>query len=454
VSLLREEEPDFIATDDRGRKTPASVAVMEEGAGSRVSGIGRVGPFAGHALREPGPLLAALRAHPLVLDVLLALTAVAVEMLLSISGPPVHRPHGWLLALGWSAISAAPLALRRVAPWVGVAMTTILLAVIVVFRVENTLTLVVSYAVLTYTTAAWCTLRRAVLVALVLWVPVLVVVALDPRMQGDGQPSVWFLVANNLLLALVLFFIGRAVHARRAATRALEERARAAEGNQRALAERAVADERRRIARELHDVVAHHVSVMGVLATGARRVLQREPATADEALATIEDTSRTALREMRRLLDVLRTDAEPAAELAPQPGLAGIETLVEQVREAGLPVQLRVDGTAGPLDPGVALTIYRIVQEALTNVLKHGGPATAEVRLRFGVYWLTVEVSDTGRGPSPAYNALGHGLVGMRERVALYGGTLRTGPRSGGGFRVFAKIPVEQLGGSAGEEAR
>jgi signal transduction histidine kinase len=186
------------------------------------------------------------------------------------------------------------------------------------------------------------------------------------------------------------------------------------------------------------------VSVMGVLATGARRVLRRDPDAADEALSTIEDTSRTTLREMRRLLDVLRTEAEPAAEMAPQPGLAGIETLVEQVREAGLPVSLRVDGSPGSLAPGVALTIYRIVQEALTNALKHAGAATAQVRLSFGVYWLIVEIFDTGRGPAPGSDHVGHGLVGMRERVALYGGTLRTGPRPGGGFRVYAKIPMEQ----------
>ena len=288
---------------------------------------------------------------------------------------------------------------------------------------------------------------------LALWVPVFAVTLGVRRAAEEAGLTPGFLALYNLLLALVAFFAGRTVHARRTSSQALEERARTAEANQRALAEQAVADERRRIARELHDVVAHHVSVMGVLATGARRVLPRRPEAADEALGTIEDTSRTTLRELRRLLDVLRTDAEPAADLAPQPNLAGIETLVEQVRDAGLPVLLRVDGEPRGLDPGVALTVYRIAQEALTNALKHAGPARAEVRLRFGVYWLTVEVTDTGRGPAPGRTALGHGLVGMRERVSLYGGTLRTGPRPGGGYRVYAKIPVEQLGGGTGSEA-
>lgn len=131
------------------------------------------------------------------------------------------------------------------------------------------------------------------------------------------------------------------------------------------------------------------------------------------------------------------------------PGLSAVTALVEQVREAGLPVTLRVDGDPGPLDPGVALTVYRIVQEALTNTLKHAGAATTEVRLRLAAGRLTLDVYDTGHGPRPDGTRLGHGLLGMRERVALYGGTLRTGPRPGGGFRVSATIPVDQLGSAA-----
>ncbi|MDT5035435.1 MAG: hypothetical protein QOE03_620, partial [Micromonosporaceae bacterium] len=187
-----------------------------------------------------------------------------------------------------------------------------------------------------------------------------------------------------------------------------------------------------------------------VLATGTRRTLHRDPVAADEALVMIEETGRTALREMRRLLDVMRTDSEPApGELAPQPGLAFLPTLVEQVREAGLPVTLTMDGGADTLDPGIALTIYRIVQEALTNALKHAGSATADVRLDIGAYWLTLEVTDTGRGPRPGGVIIGHGLLGMRERVTLYGGTLRTGPRPGGGFGVSARIPVDAPGGTS-----
>jgi signal transduction histidine kinase len=387
---------------------------------------GRAGGW--RALRTDGPIAAA---------------AVSVEAVLIAIGPPELREPGWSAAMLWSFVGALPLLLRRVTPW-GAVLVTLGLMVASAVAERQPVTVVVSILLLTYSVAAHFTLARAALAGGLLWGPVTVLNLIAPEdMRAEGM-SAGYIIFLNALIAMVCFFVGRTVHARRASTQALEERARAAEANQRALAEQAVGDERRRIARELHDMVAHHVSVMGVLATGARRVLRRDPDAADEALGTIEDTSRATLREMRRLLDVLRTDAEPAADLSPQPGLAGIELLVEQVREAGLPVSLRVDGSPGPLDPGVALTIYRIVQEALTNALKHAGSATAQVRLSFGVYWLIVEVFDTGRGPAPGSDHVGHGLVGMRERVALYGGTLRTGPRPGGGFRVYAKIPMEQ----------
>ncbi|WP_246002486.1 sensor histidine kinase, partial [Allorhizocola rhizosphaerae] len=182
--------------------------------------------------------------------------------------------------------------------------------------------------------------------------------------------------------------------------------------------------------------------VIGVMATGARRMLKLDPDATDQALATIEQTSRTTLRELRRLLFLLRVESESDAQLTPQPGLEGIRTLVEQVQEAGLPVSLKVDGETRTLEPGVALAAYRIVQEALTNTLKHAGQAKAEVRLKFEPDLLTVEVFDTGQGPHGSVSP-GHGLLGMRERVSVYGGILRTGPRPGGGFRVYAKIPVE-----------
>ncbi|MEU9510034.1 sensor histidine kinase [Micromonospora sp. NPDC048170] len=389
-----------------------------------------------------------LRGHPLAADVLLAGGLVVAEVVLTALTPREYWPGRLLAALGWSVVCAAPVVWRRVAPWAAVGMAVATLAVPLLVGPAPTAQ-GLTFMVLTYTMAAAGPPGTAAVAALALWVPVGVTSAAAPPDELLAEVNSTYLVLNNLLIGVVSYSVGRAVHARRASTEALRERARAAEENQRSLAERAVADERRRIARELHDVVAHHVSVMGVLATGARRVLPRDPVAADGAIATIEETSRATLRELRRLLDVLRTDAEPAADLAPQPGLAGIEALVEQVREAGLPVTLRVRGTPGALEEGVALTLYRITQEALTNTLKHAGSATVQVLLGFDGGTVDVEITDTGRGPGPDGDRIGHGLVGMRERVALYGGVLRTGARPGGGFRVSARIPVDPRGAAA-----
>jgi len=392
---------------------------------------------------------ARLRAHPLVGDALLAVGLLVVQQSLWLLSPREFWPTSWLASTGFGAIEMLAVVIRRRWPLVAVALAS-LTSLASLFLSPAVQFGGLALIVVGYTVAAYLPLRRALVATAALWAPVLLAGTIWSPTAPTEVP-IWYFLALNLMIALVAFFVGRTVHNGRAYTAALEERARAAEENQQALAEQAVADERRRIARELHDVVAHHVSVMGVLATGARRVLARDPAAADEALTTIEETGRTALREMRRLLTVLRTEAEPDAELAPQPGLAGIEALVEQVREAGLSVTLRVSGDRVPLDPGVALTVYRIVQEALTNTLKHAGEATAEVRLDFGRLWLHLEISDTGRGPRPDGDRVGHGLLGMRERVALYGGTLRTGPRPGGGFRVSARIPLDQLDGKGAD---
>ena len=203
-------------------------------------------------------------------------------------------------------------------------------------------------------------------------------------------------------------------------------------------AREAVAEERGRIARELHDVVAHSVSVMTVQAGAVRRLLTPEQEREREALLTVEQTGRQALAEMRRLLGVLRQEGEIAA-LAPQPGLGTLGTLVAQVRDAGLPVELTYEGDRISLPAGVDLSAYRIVQEALTNTLKHAGPARAWVRVRYGQDEVEVEVANDGRSEN---GSDGHGLVGMRERVALCGGHLTAGPRPGGGYTISARLPV------------
>ncbi|MGW3494059.1 sensor histidine kinase [Streptomyces sp. NPDC001020] len=245
--------------------------------------------------------------------------------------------------------------------------------------------------------------------------------------------------------------LGDSLRTRRAYLAQLEERASRLEKEREAQAKVAVAAERARIARELHDVVAHNVSVMVVQADGAAYVLDAAPDQAKKALETISGTGRQALAEMRRLLGVLRTgEHKEAGEYVPQPDVEQIDDLVEQCRNAGLPVDFRVEGTPRPLPSGVELTAYRIVQEALTNTRKHGGPNTgASVRLVYFDDGLGLLVEDDGRGaPHELYeeggvDGQGHGLIGMRERVGMVGGTLDAGPRPGGGFRISALLPLK-----------
>ena len=223
--------------------------------------------------------------------------------------------------------------------------------------------------------------------------------------------------------------------------RRLRSRASRAELEREERAEAAVASERARIARELHDIIAHNVSVMVVQAEAADEMLDRNrPDRARAPVRMIEETGRAALGDMRRMLGVLReADARPA--LAPQPGIANLELLLAKVRESGLPVELVVEGEPRPLPPGVDLSAFRIVQEALTNALKHAGPAHAQVLVRFAPDALELEVDDDGPG-SDGETTGGNGLVGMRERAALFGGELEAGRRNEGGFRVRARLPL------------
>ena len=239
--------------------------------------------------------------------------------------------------------------------------------------------------------------------------------------------------------------IGNSAGILRARGRELEGRATRLEREREEKARLAVAEERARIARELHDVVAHAVSTMVIQAGGARQLVRSDPADAEQSLFAAERTGREALQEMRRLVGLLRERGEQLA-LAPQPGMAQLEQLIAQTQAAGLPVELTVDGERRHLGPGIDLTAYRIVQEALTNTLKHAGPARARVTLRYGNQELDIEVTDDGRGldhSDPDRSEPGHGFVGMRERVALYGGALQTGPSERGGYAVRARLPVD-----------
>jgi signal transduction histidine kinase len=204
-----------------------------------------------------------------------------------------------------------------------------------------------------------------------------------------------------------------------------------------------VAEERARISRELHDVVAHSVSVIVVQAQAAQRLIDGEQQEARRALGSIEMSGRQALVELRRMLGILRRTGEESA-LAPQPDLRQLNALVEQVRESGLPVELSIEGAAKSLPPGVDLSAYRIVQEALTNTLKHAGPAGARVAVRYRDDEIELEVVDDGTATGEGGGA-GHGLIGMRERAVLYGGTLESGKREVGGYFVRARFPLGTL---------
>jgi len=236
------------------------------------------------------------------------------------------------------------------------------------------------------------------------------------------------------VITLVIMLLVRSVVGDR------ERRAQVAERERDLAAREAVVDERARIARELHDIVAHNVSMIVVQAGAERRVLNGSSAASGEVLETIEQIGRGALTEMRRLLGMLRSDADDP--LTPQPGLDDLPSLVSHVREAGLPVELHVNGERRKLAVGIELSAYRIVQEALTNALKYAGEARATVQIHYGANSLELEITDDGAGGPVRASSGGHGLVGMRERVALYGGHLDANRDPSGGFVVRATLPI------------
>ena len=281
--------------------------------------------------------------------------------------------------------------------------------------------------------------RRALWVPPVLLlasVPVFVAARLHGQDSGNIIPSLVWLVAA--------WAVGRVVRSWRHKNAALEAANRELEEQRELQAQAAVAVERGRIARELHDVVAHNVSMIVVQAGAAARVLHGEQPDVRNALEVIAASGRETVDEMRTLLGVLRSDDGPAA-LKPQPGLADLEQLVSGVREAGLPVTLRIEGAPRPLPPTLDLSAFRIVQEALTNTLRHAGAARAEVTVRYEDGLVTLEIADTGHGPDGGPitgRGTGHGLVGMRERAAMLGGELEAARADSGGFTVRARLPV------------
>jgi signal transduction histidine kinase len=348
----------------------------------------------------------------------------------AIAGP------SWLLAL-LPLLVGAPLVLRRRAPllmWLAIWASIALLLLLADNLLRGLAFTFVLFAA-AYSLGAYASFRRAV-AGLVLAAPVVAVISHRGELAltfSQGEQGGHTAVILAFLQLLAFWLAGVVVHARQQAA-SLAARSAALQRQ----AEQATAAERARIARELHDIVAHHLSVIVLQAAGTRA--SGKPA--EPALEKIENSARQALDETSRLLNVLRDPGEEAG-LAPQPGIGELDALAASVRAAGLPVNLVIDGDLAALPAVVDVSVYRIVQEALTNVLKHAGPARADATIGYAAGAVTIQVTDNGIGQlGDRFPGGGHGLAGMRERAAVFGGDLTAGPRPGGGFAVCARLPL------------
>jgi signal transduction histidine kinase len=362
-----------------------------------------------------------LRRHPLLVD----LALVALLLPPTIVAAARHTPTTAALLLG--VAETLPLVLRRRRP---LAVLIIVTAVGAVIAAMGIWFLPLQLGVALYTLAATSEARVARTAGIVSIAAMTAALAGGGGLNfGDDAARVVFMVAAWLL--------GESIRSRRAYVREIEEKAERLERERETEARRAVAEEQARIGRELHDVVAHALSVIVVQAGAAEEVFELEPRRARESIRAIEAAARSALGDLRGLLRTVHEDAS----YEPQPGLGSIDRLVEQVRATGLEVSLAIEGAARPLPWSVDLSAYRIVQEALTNTLKHAGAAHATVHLRYGEQ-LGLEIRDDGRGDTNGAGA-GTGLIGMRERVAMLGGTVKTGSLPEGGYLVSARIPID-----------
>lgn len=381
-----------------------------------------------------------MKAHPMVGDTLLAALIASLDLLIFVSRTAVEpqgelEPQPWYITIPVIIGAVAPIVFRRRYPItaayliVGIGLVHSLLEI----GVASMFTACVAL----YTLVAYVSRRSALL-----FLAVNEVVSLA---QTPWQfPDQWIttLIVVNLALAFS-WALGEFVGARRAYHAELEQRLRLLETERDQQARIAVAEERARIARELHDVVAHAVSVMVVQADGAAYAVRSQPDLAERAVKTISSTGREALTELRRLLGVLRSE-DTGGERTPQPGTQSLSELAARVRAVGLPVQLDIVGNVDDLPAGVGLGIYRIVQEALTNSLKHAGPGTsATVRVERVGGRVDLSIVDNGHRSSRSLVGVsgGNGLIGMRERALVFGGTLEAGPRPGGGWQVAASLP-------------
>jgi signal transduction histidine kinase len=356
---------------------------------------------------------------------------------------PERRPLVLGLALPLAGLAIVPLAWRRSAPLLVLGITGVATFTLIVTK--DTPGVAAFGPLIALYTVATRSERR---ISLAAGIVTLVGVIAGGLISRPDRLS-WEVFAFPVVVISAAWLIGDNLRVRRAYVAELEAKAARADTERAAEMQRAASEERSRIARELHDVVAHHVSVIAVQAGAARMLSEKEgnEISAHRALAAVEASAREALGELRRLLGVLRHDDGEGPDLAPQPGLGQLRKLVNDVRLAGLPVELNVIGEPVPLPPALDLSAFRIVQEALTNVLKHEGPVPTSVIVRYLPTDLEIDVIDSAPPrPWSERSSWGRGLIGMQERVAMFGGDLRAGPGPSGGFEVRASMPLTQAG--------
>jgi signal transduction histidine kinase len=414
--------------------------------------------------RRPGPTPRQQHNDLLIGLLFVALSELDLLLLNSFGRFALGDPPAWIEQMLWTAGVALPLLWRRRYPEASTIAVSVIFVIAQFRHNPETIGASASLATSLYTLGAWgrdrqraATVRIAIILGMFIWLAATISieirhVAPDAFPDAAGPlPPLFAALLNSVLFNLVFFVFAYKygnsawLAARREAE--LAERTEALRRSQAELASRAVVEERVRIARELHDVVAHHVSVIGVQAGAARRVMDRDTTKAKTALSAVEETARAAIGELRRLLGVLRDrggGAEPATVID---GLGQVGSLLDGARGTGLTVEYRVYGDPVPLPDSLSLAVYRIVQESLTNTIKHARASTVDVRLRYLSREVEVDVTDDGHPippprPAGAEAGVGMGLVGMRERIAAHEGVLEAGPRSGGGYRVRARLPL------------
>ena len=379
--------------------------------------------------------------NPHAVDALLALgfTAAALWTVAGrVGGEDAYRNDDFF-GIALLLLQTLPIAARSVAPLGALIVSVAAISLHVGVGYQGVPAGTFAALVILYSAASLTDIRQAIVAAVITAAGIAIYFTTD-----RGDPGLTQAVTTFATYA-VGWGLGIYARSRREYTNVVEERASLLEREREARAREAVADERARIARELHDMVGHALNLIVIQSGGAQRVFQSKPELARESLVSIESTGRKALSDMERMLGILR-GAEAADDgLSPQPGLSHVDDLAAQVSEAGLPVEVTVEGTPVPLPSSVDLSAYRIIQEALTNALKHAGPAHASVKIRHGSDSLELEITDDGHGVSgdrAGDDKGGRGLIGMRERAGMFGGELSFGPRPEGGYRVYVRLPL------------